>query len=98
MTENGDGRLDIIGTAWGGKMAWYRNLGAESETRFAQPLPFELPPAVLYSPRVVIADWNSDGDDDFLVMSSYPWFCWLEGSYVEHGYAVAKILAAERRN
>jgi hypothetical protein len=47
---------------------------------------------------VLIADWNGDGDDDFLVMSSYPWFCWLEGSYVKHGYAQGKILAAERRN
>ena len=95
---DGDGRPDIIGTAWGGKMAWYRNLGPEGRTRFSEPRPFELPPTVPYSPRVLIADWNGDGDDDFLVMSSYPWFCWLEGSYVKHGYAQGKILATERRN
>jgi len=30
-------------------------------------------------------------------MSSYPWFCWLEGSYVKHGYAKARILAVEEK-
>jgi len=42
-------------------------------------------------------DDNGDGDDDFIVMSSYPWFCWLEGSYVQHGYAQGKILTVESK-
>ena len=92
-----DGREDIIGIAWGGDMEWYRNLAPRAERRFSSPQPFQLPPSVLYSPRVLIGDWNSDGDDDFLVMSSYPWFCWIEGSYAKHGYAEAKAVAYEKR-
>ena len=92
-----DGRTDIIGISWSGRMEWYRNLGPQGEQRFSQPQPFELPSSVLYSPRVLIADWNSDGDDDFLVMSSYPWFCWIEGSFVKHGYAEAEVVAYEKR-
>lgn len=33
-------------------------------------------------------DWNSDGDRDFLVHAEYYGF-WIEGSFIEHGYAVA---------
>ncbi len=91
--QDHDGRLDVLGISWSGKMAWYRNLGRHA---FGPGEVFTLPPAVAYSPRVVIADWNGDGDDDFLVMSSYPWFCWLEGSFARHGYAKALVVSGER--
>lgn len=92
-----DGQTDLLGISWSGRMDWYRNFGRHANPQFAAPQKLELPPTVIYSPRLVIADWNGDGDDDFIVMSSYPWFCWLEGSYVEHGYAQGKILSIESR-
>lgn len=92
-----DGRLDIVGNAWSGRMEWYRNLGAGARPQFAAGQPLDLPKVVPYSPRLLIADWNRDGDDDFLIMSSYPWFCWLEGSYLRHGYARGQIVAVESR-
>lgn len=94
---DGDGLMDLLGISWSGRMEWYRNLGRGANPQFAAPQRLELPPTVIYSPRIVIADWNGDGDDDFLVMSSYPWFCWLEGSYVKHGYAQGQVLAVESR-
>ncbi len=92
-----DGRVDVIGTSWSGQMVWYRNLGPGAKPQFADAQPLTLPPAVPFSPRVLIADWDGDGDDDFLVMSAYPWFCWLDGSYVKHGYARGRILSVEPR-
>jgi len=92
-----DGQTDLLGISWSGNMAWYRNLGPKANPQFAAPQKLELPPTVMYSPRLLISDWNGDGDDDFIVMSSYPWFCWLEGSYVQHGYAQGKILTVESR-
>jgi hypothetical protein len=92
-----DGWPDLVGVAWSGQMEWYRNGGSEANPRFEAPRKLNLPPTVAYSPRVVIADWNGDGDDDFLVMSSYPWFCWLDGSFVKHGYIPGRLLARERK-
>jgi len=92
-----DGQTDLLGISWSGNMAWYRNLGPKANPQFAAPQKLELPPTVMYSPRLLISDWNGDGDDDFIVMSSYPWFCWLEGSYVQHGYAQGKILTVESK-
>jgi len=94
---DGDGLVDLLGVAWSGKMEWYRNQGPDSKPQFESPQKLNLPPTVPYSPRLVVADWNHDGDDDFLVMSSYPWFCWLEGSYVRHGYVRARIASVERK-
>jgi FG-GAP-like repeat len=92
-----DGRVDIVGVAWSGKMAWYRNQGPGAHPQFAPGQKIELPPTVPYSPRLVIGDWDEDGHDDFLVMSSYPWFCWLDGSYIKHGYCQARLKGAEVR-
>jgi hypothetical protein len=92
-----DGRVDLLGISWSGRMEWYRNQGPGASRLFAAGQALKLPPSVPYSPRLVIADWNDDGDDDVLVMSSYPWFCWLEASYIRHGYASGRIVALERR-
>lgn len=92
-----DGQVDVLGVSWSGRMEWYRNLGPDAKPQFAPGRPLDLPPTVPFSPRLLIADWNGDGDDDFLVMSSYPWFCWLDGSYVRHGYAYGRIILMEYR-
>ncbi|HQO35062.1 MAG TPA: VCBS repeat-containing protein, partial [bacterium] len=92
-----DGRMDIVGAAWSGQMEWYRNMGPGAELQFAAPQALQLPPSVYYSPRLVIVDWNGDGDDDCMIRSSYPWFCWLDASYIKHGYIQGKIIGVERQ-
>ena len=44
---------------------------------------------------MAVTDWNGDGDTDCIVQPLYPWFCWMDGSYIKHGYAKAKILIVE---
>ncbi len=94
---DGDRWPDIVVAAWSGEMEWCRNGGSGANARFEKPRKLDLPPTVAYSPRVVIADWNGDGDDDFLMMSSYPWFCWVDGSYVKHGYIPGRRLMVESK-
>ena len=93
-----DGRMDIIGIAWSGQMVWFQNRGKGAQPQFAPAANLDLPSTVPYSPRLLIADWDGDGDDDYLLMSSYPWFCWLDGSWVKHGYAASRIIGIEVRD
>jgi len=93
-----DGRIDILGVAWSGQMAWYRNLGPGASPQFAPGQPLNLPPTVPFGSRMVIADWDGDGDDDFLVMCSYPLFCWLDGTYAKYGYARSRTLRVQAKD
>lgn len=93
-----DGRVDIVSTSWGMGKFWYKNLGSESESLFAEKAPFELPRTIpAWNKGMVIADWNGDGDDDFVLQSLFPWFCWVDGSYRKHGYAQGKLLEVQSR-
>ena len=94
---NGDGRTDVVGTAWSSQLEWYPNLASGDRIKFGKGEPIKLPATVPYGPRMVIADWNGDGDQDYLVIGAYPWFCWLDASYVKHGYAVGRITSVESR-
>ena len=93
-----DGRVDIVSTSWGMGKFWFKNRGSEAESLFAEKAPFELPRTIpAWNKGMVIADWNDDGDDDFVVQSLFPWFCWVDGSYRKHGYAKGKILKVQIR-
>lgn len=83
---DGDGRIDVIGSAASGEIVFYRNLGGN---RFAAALPIRVP-AVPYSPSVAVVDWNEDGDADLIVGTAYGYFCWFERSFLERGYARAE--------
>lgn len=55
---------------------------------FASPIsPLNLP-FCFWGPIFQAVDWNSDGDQDFLIRSEFYYF-WAERSFVEHGYRTA---------
>jgi hypothetical protein len=83
---DGDGRVDVVGSAASGTVVWYRNLGAG---RFAPAKPIDMP-ALPYGPMVSVVDWNQDGDTDLIVGTAYGYFCWFERSFLERGYAKAQ--------
>lgn len=45
-----------------------------------------------YEALIGAVDWNEDGDVDLLARASYGYLCWFEHSFLEHGYAPAKVL------
>jgi hypothetical protein len=51
-----------------------------------------------YESVVSAVDWNEDGDVDLLARASYGYLCWFERSFLEHGYAPAKLLTISRRD
>jgi hypothetical protein len=86
-----DGWMDVIGSAASGKVRLYRNKG---KGRFAAGVELALPP--IEQPRVLVADINGDGDDD-LFLPSTQGSCFVERSFLKHGYARARLIAVEKR-
>jgi hypothetical protein len=50
-----------------------------------------------YESIVSAVDWNEDGDVDIMARASYGYLCWYERSFLEHGYAPAKVLTISKR-
>ena len=41
--------------------------------------------------------WNEDGDVDLMASTTYGYQCWFERSFLEHGYAPAKVISLMAR-
>jgi hypothetical protein len=48
-----------------------------------------------YNSVVSAVDWNEDGDDDLLAVTSYGYLCWFERSFLEHGYAPSQLVKVQ---
>ena len=50
-----------------------------------------------YEAVVNAVDWNEDGDVDLLARASYGYLCWYERSFLDHGYAPARVVTLDTR-
>lgn len=91
---NSDGWPDVIAGAANGRVRVYLNQGADAESRFAPGFDPQLPSII--QPRVLTVDLNGDGDED-LFLPSTQGACFVERSFLKHGYARAKLVSFERR-
>ena len=90
---NGDGWDDVIAGAANGRVRVFLNSGRKSP-RFEEGFDPGLPPVA--QPRVLMADLNGDGDED-LFLPSTQGSCFIERSFLKHGYATAHVIAAETK-
>jgi hypothetical protein len=91
---NRDGWPDVIAGAVNGIVRVYLNRGEATGARFEPGFDPKLPP--ILQPRVMVVDLNRDGDDD-LYLPSVQGSCFVERSFLEHGYAQGRVTATERR-
>jgi hypothetical protein len=72
---NGDGLKDLMIGQDGDadhKLLFYRNIGTESDPKFAKPEPVELPGPTMSRPSPYLIDWDQDGKQDILFGSERP--------------------------
>lgn len=91
---NQDGRTDIIAGASSGEIRVYFNVGNAGEARFAEAQDPGFPPII--EPRTIMADLNEDGDEDAFIPSTLG-SCFVERSFLKHGYARGHILRLEKK-
>jgi hypothetical protein len=91
---NRDGRLDILAGSSAGPVKVYLNVGARGDARFDSGTLLRLPPIV--EPRAIAVDLNGDGDDDLFIPSTQG-SCFVERSFLEHGYAEGRLVKLEKQ-
>jgi hypothetical protein len=92
---NADGWLDLA--VLKGKPFLLLNKGTKGVCEFLPPRVLELPEGVGYIYSLAAADWNHDGDEDILYSTAQGCFCFVERSFLRHGYRPARLLAVEER-
>ena len=88
---NGDGKIDILAGSSSGEVRVFLNVGKTDAARFAEGFDPKLPRII--QPRVMAVDLNDDGDLDVFLPSTQG-SCFVERSFVEHGYAPGTLLGS----
>ena len=91
---NRDGWPDVIAGAANGRVRVFLNTGDGGGPRFETGFDPGLPS--IPQPRVLMADLNGDGDED-LYLPSTMGSCFVERSFLEHGYAQGRVIGFDRR-
>ncbi|MCC6681273.1 MAG: VCBS repeat-containing protein [Phycisphaeraceae bacterium] len=86
---NSDGRIDVIAGAANGRVRVFLNTGSAGSVSFDEGTDPNLPP--IKQPRTVMVDLNGDGDEDVFLPSTQG-SIWIERSYLDHGYAKARLI------
>ncbi|MGE4489575.1 MAG: FG-GAP-like repeat-containing protein [Kiritimatiellales bacterium] len=97
---NGDGRDDIVWTGWGGYVHLLINRNLKGKAEFENRGLFLEQSGivnVIESPMPDAADWDGDGDLDFICGNADGFFMWVEntGTATQPKFAAAKPLADE---
>lgn len=88
---DGDARPDLlIGGTAAVPCLLYKNSSRPGHPSVEDAQPIERVPYVFWGPKLQATDWNNDGDVDLLVQSEFFSF-WLERSFLDRGYQMAKI-------
>lgn len=91
---NQDGWSDVVAGAANGRVRVFLNRADGGDSRFLPGFDPGLPS--IPQPRVLMADFNADGDED-LFLPSTQGSCLVERSFLEHGYVRGRIVGVERR-
>jgi hypothetical protein len=88
---NRDNQLDVIVSGSNHKIYLLLNEGSEGDADFGDPIPLDVE---IKGPIAMVADLNRDGDEDLLVNGTQG-TTFVERSFLEHGYAAARIVKVE---
>lgn len=90
---NGDGKTDLLigGTAEEPAIVYF-NHSEIGRPAVSAGMPISGLPYLFWGPKLRAADWNGDGDMDLLVQSEFFSF-WMERSFLDHGYRMARIVS-----
>ena len=91
---NQDGWSDVVAGAANGRVRVFLNRADGGDSRFLPGFDPGLPS--IPQPRVLMADFNADGDEDLFLPSTQGSFL-VERSFLEHGYVRGRIVGVERR-
>ncbi|MFB3904608.1 MAG: FG-GAP repeat domain-containing protein [Acidobacteriota bacterium] len=91
---NRDGLIDLLVGIASSPVRLFLNQGTRHEPAFDKGIDLQLPPII--EPRAITVDLNQDGDEDLFIPSTLG-SCFLERSFIEHGYAPARVVRIEKR-
>jgi hypothetical protein len=89
-----DGRMDLIVGTSDGRVLVFLNTGGKGHAEFGPAQEIKIPPII--EPRVIVADLYGDGDEDLFIPGTQG-SCFIDRSFLEHGYAEGKIVTVEKR-
>jgi hypothetical protein len=95
---DGDKAPDIF-VVTGQRVNLYRNKSEPGRSTFEEPQRLKLPPSIggFYGVAPVDLNGDGDGDTDLVYQTSSRITCWVERSFLEHGYRPAVLIDAGAR-
>ncbi|HIE99381.1 MAG TPA: VCBS repeat-containing protein [Planctomycetes bacterium] len=109
MIHQSNSRLSVHAADWtgddvadvfvitGSRVALFPNLAMPGRGEFGEPTSLPLPKSIGGFYGVSPGDINGDGDTDIVYHTSARITCYVERSFLTHGYRAAKIISTETR-
>ena len=94
---DGDEAVDVF-VITGQRVDLFRNRALPGRCEFEEPERLKLPAAIGGFYGVAPVDLNNDGDTDLVYHTSSRITCYVERSFLKHGYRQATIMSIEKRD